>query len=73
MLVPLNVAIKYLRYCIFKLDNNNYKQKYINQRFSIKKKLAKWKNEKWKNGKMAKWKNGAVKIVIYEILGCFIS
>ena len=52
MLVPLNVAIKYLRYCIFKLDNNNYKQKYINQRFSKK-----------KIGKMAKWKNDAVKIV----------
>ena len=48
MLVPLNVAIKYLRYCIFKLDNNNYKQKYINQRFSIKKR-------NWQNRKIAKW------------------
>lgn len=60
MLVPLNVAIKYLRYCIFKSDNNNYKQKYINQRFSIKTKLAKSQNgkmAKWKNRKMEKWRS----------------
>lgn len=38
MLVPLNVAIKYLCYCIFKSANNNDKQKFSNL---LKKKLVK--------------------------------